>query len=354
MDLFAMEKYIKERGKFDMPEFQVQFSLTYSEAADALNMFEKKGVVKFCEGLTYEVITRNDLDEDASGVRGCGDSDDDIRKQYFEERNRSILERMNLLRDEDDEDEDDDDEYDDDEEYDYDNEEDEEDEEKIFYRKALWECVKIRYASTVIIQRSCSVSYNMAARALEWMERNGYIKGLPSHEVNMSVTEYQKKFGNPEKQTVSDDEERRKCIEERRRALMERMHNIDDSDKESESDGNADVKSNHVSLKTILVECFARGLQEKSTGESYIFDLDGESKFELKFVCEGNSLRISDGGKTLAETKRTKTNVKNVLKDFALVTLEDDEIAITIDKPLGALKALLTLYSAVAVVKKIK
>lgn len=107
-------------------------------------------------------------------------------------------------------------------------------------------------------------------------------------------------------------------------------------------------------MEPILVDCFSRGLQEDLDGTKFILGLNGESDFELKFVNGGSVLRISDGGRTLRTSTQTKRKIKNVLKNFAPVTLDGEEISITLDNPYATLMALLTLYSAVYAVKKMK
>lgn len=95
-------------------------------------------------------------------------------------------------------------------------------------------------------------------------------------------------------------------------------------------------------------------MQDKSDDDKFILGFDGEPKFELKFVNDGRSLKISDGGKTLEQISQTNRKINNVLKGFNPVKLEGDEISITLDNPFGTLMALMTLYSAIEAVKKMK
>ena len=105
------------------------------------------------------------------------------------------------------------------------------DAQEVFLFRALWECVKSGTASSSLIQRRLSCSYAIAAHALEWMEENGFIGSHPNREVKMSVDDYYAKFGHPDKvQEQSEDEERERYIDERRRALMERLIRMSDDD----------------------------------------------------------------------------------------------------------------------------
>ena len=77
--------------------------------------------------------------------------------------------------------------------------------------------------------------------------------------------------------------------------------------------------------------------------------------FELKFVQNGSALRISDCGMIFPAVGQTRRKVKNVLKNYSSVVLEEDgEISITVENVFGTLMALMTLYSAVDAVKKMK
>lgn len=348
MNMDDMKKYVEEHSRFEMPDFQEQFSLSYTEANKALEGLEKRGVIKFCDGFTYEVM------------HAVGEAK---------------TETVYVPKDA----------------------------QEIFLIRALWECVKSSDASTSLIQRRLSCSHAMAAHAIEWMEENGFVGSYPDRKVKISVEEYYAKFGNPNsEQEQSEDDERERYIEERRRALMERLRrmsddeddnsdedaesdeddddeqarreylekrraeliarmrqscndNDEDGDAESEDDDEEDEQDdNTVDLRAVLIECLERGLQDKSDNDKFILGLDGESKFELKFVNDGRSLKISDGGKTVEQVSQTKRKINNVLKSYAPVKLEGEEISITIDNPYGTLMALLTLYSAIDAVKKMK
>lgn len=317
MDIEDMKKYVEEHRRFEMPDFQEHFSVSYSKTDKTLEFLQKGGIIKFCGGFMYEAA--NDAGE---------------------EKTESVYVPK--------------------------------DEQEAFFIKALWECVKRGDVSTSLIQRRLSCGYARAAHAIDWMEENDFVDLYPNRKVKMSVEEYYVKFGNPDKvQEQSEDEERERYIEERRRALMERLSRMSDDDDSDEDDENEendsdenendddedrnDAPDNNVfDFRSILIECLERGLQNKSDDDKYILGLDGEPKFEFKFVNEGCSLKISDGGETLTHISQTKRKIKNILKSFAPVKLVDDEISITIDNPYSTLIALLMLFSAIEAVRKMK
>lgn len=145
-------------------------------------------------------------------------------------------------------------------------------------------------------------------------------------------------------------------LEKRREELVARMRqSIIEENKEGEGEDEEDERGDDkLDLRHILIECFERGLRDKTDEEKYIIDLGGESKFEFKFVNNNCALKISDGGKTLSQITQTKRKVKNILKGFVNIEIEGEEISITIEDPSTTLMALLTLYSAIDAVKKIK
>lgn len=348
MDKQDIEKFIKEHRKFEMFDFQERFSLSYAETNKILEGLQENGVIKYCEGYIYVVVH-------------------DTKKSKTER----IYKPKNEQED--------------------------------FLLKALWECINKDIVSTSLIQRRLSCSYAMADRAIDWMEENGYIGSYPNRKVKMSAEKYIKKFGNPNK-IQSENEERKRSIEERRRQLIERLsrmtesENLDDDNEDDNTEDGEDVDEQArreylekrraeliarmqqsfkkedkrdvieredaddkdeqddetIELKKFLLECFERGLQEDTNDDKYILDLDGEQKFEFKFVNDGGALKISDGGKTLRQVGLSKRKVENILKSFVPVKLEDEEIFITITNPFGTLMAVLKLYSAIDALKKRK
>ncbi|MCM1533660.1 MAG: hypothetical protein NC099_03295 [Corallococcus sp.] len=340
MEIKDIEKYVNECRRFEMPELQEQFSLSYEETNKVIDELQKSGVIKFRGGFSYEAIRW------------------DKRKNFA----NTVCKPQN--------------------------------EQEEFFVQALWECVKNGESSVSLVQRRLVCGYNRAASAIEWMEKNNYINPYPDRKVKMSVEEYVDKFGYPEDQRQStEEEERKKYIEERRRALMERLNVVSDDDDDDEDysvasarrkylerrramieemkrscdTGNKDdgegedgaskgegKDDGYLDLKPILVKCIERGLQDDLDKKKYILGLDGEMQLELKFVNDGNALKISDAGKTFADIGQSKCKIKNILKRYPRVVLSGNEISITINEPQGTLMALLTLYSAIDAVKRMK
>lgn len=182
-------------------------------------------------------------------------------------------------------------------------------------------------------------------------EREQYIEAR-----RQTLLERLSKMDNVDNATNNEEEdkERIKEIERRRRALMERLRRMNEKDDSADADEEHVQDNQTLDLRESLIKCLERGLQDKSDSDKFILDLEGSPEFELKFVNDGKSLKISDGGKTLTQVSQTKRKINNVLKEFVPVKLEGNEISITIENPFGTLKALLTLYSAIDAVKKMK
>lgn len=161
-------------------------------------------------------------------------------------------------------------------------------------------------------------------------------------------------------------EARRKELIMRMQALEHAKNHVDDTEDADEEDmdflgttdknEDSDIENDEgkADLRPILIECLTQCLQDNSDEQKYILGLDGDLQVELNFVNDGSALRLSDGGQTLASSSQTNRKIKNVLKGFAPVILEGEEICITIENPYGTLMALLTLYSAIDAVKKMK
>ncbi len=102
----------------------------------------------------------------------------------------------------------------------------------------------------------------------------------------------------------------------------------------------------------MLIECLSLGLKEKGKNNQYALEIDAENVFELKFVDNGNLLKISDGGGALAKTSQSNRKIMNILKSFDSVSLDGVELVVTVDSPENLFKAILNLYAAVCAVKK--
>ena len=154
MDKRAITKYIKERGKIDMPDLQERFGLDYSDAIKILSELENGGEIKYCDGYTYEYIPETD------------------RKSKHVPKDKI----------------------------------------KAMYIKALWECIKAKRASPITVIRSCACGYNVSVQAIEWMEKEGYVSAeksdVPWRDVLISREDFMKKFGNIEdKQPLAQDDD---------------------------------------------------------------------------------------------------------------------------------------------------
>ena len=185
MDIQAIENYIYEKKQIEMPDLQEQFSLTYSDTVKVLFELGKSGKIKYRDGFTYDWEAQKEKASIASEV-------------YTPK-----------------------------------------DEQEAFYIKALWECIKSGSASTAIIQRKLSAGYAQAARAIDWMEENGFISpmnGSNPRGVLISQDEFIKKFGNPDDNGSAEEEDRDRYIARRRREFAERLSHMDDDDEEDDED----------------------------------------------------------------------------------------------------------------------
>lgn len=187
MDIQAVENYICEKKRIEMPDIQEQFALTYSNTVKVLSELEKKGKIKYCDGLIYEWKTQEGEAQTISEIY--------IPKNEQEAK----------------------------------------------FIKALLECIKSGCANTSIIQRKCSVGYATAARAIDWMEENGFISpmnGSNPRSVLISQDDFIKRFGNPDDDEPAEEEDMDNFMERRRRELMERLSHMDDDEEEDDDDDN--------------------------------------------------------------------------------------------------------------------
>lgn len=229
-------------------------------------------------------------------------------------------------------------------------------EEKLFIC-ALWECVKSGDASASLIQRRCSVDCTTALKAMTWMREHGFIGSYPDCEVQMDVEQYFNKFGNPNKvEIIPEDEDYKELYNSNIRRIFEYTGESDDVLKDMPKyyaikEENGD---HEVDIISALIDCFTVALRNGADDGKYALKLNKDMHFEFEFVHKGNRLRLSDGGRTLQQTVSTKRKIKNVLKGFAPVGLDGEEISITIEDPHATLIALLTLYAAIDAVKKLR
>ena len=189
MDMQAVENYISENKRIEMPDLQEQFALTYSDTVKVLSELEKRGKIKYCDGLIYEWKTQ--------------EGEAQICSEPYAPKN----------------------------------------EQEATFIKALWECLKSGCATTSTIQRKCSVGYAMAAKAIDWMEENRFISpmnGSNPRSVLISQDDFIKRFGNPDDEGSAEEEDMDSFMERRRRELMERLSHMDDDDEEDDDDDEDD------------------------------------------------------------------------------------------------------------------
>ena len=181
----AVENYISENKRIEMPELQERFVLTYSDTVKVLSELEKRGKIKYCDGLIYE------LNMQEGKAQTC--------LEPYAPKN----------------------------------------EQEATFIKALWECLKSGCATTSTIQRKCSVGYAMAAKAIDWMEENGFISpmnGSNPRGVLISREDFVKRFGNPDDKGSAEEENMDSFMERRRRELMERLSHMDNDDSDSDDE----------------------------------------------------------------------------------------------------------------------
>lgn len=182
-------KYIIENSQVEAPALQKQFSISYSECNVILEKLTKEGVLEFVSGITYKV---NQKKSDSPNV------------EVYVPKN----------------------------------------EQEATFIKALWECIKSGSASTSNIQRKCSTGYATAARAINWMEDNGFVSpanGPMPRDVLISQGDFIKRFGSPDDEGSVEEEDTDNFMERRRRELIERLSHMDDDEEEDADDDDKDA-----------------------------------------------------------------------------------------------------------------
>lgn len=211
-----------------------------------------------------------------------------------------------------------------------------ENEEEKTYIKLLWECIRWGVASVYNLAHSYGVAFFTANRAISWMREQGFVEPAPSRKVLITQEEFLKRFGK----ALTGGKDADKAT--------------NDETKDDEGDGETEIDEHLADFKTIMRICFEHGLCQIGNDHCCVLGLNGDFDFMLKLVRDGDALRISDDGQTVARSDKTRRKIQNALKSYAPVTLEGDEICITAANASGSLMALLTLYSAVEAVKRIK
>ncbi len=308
-----VRQYVLSNTEIDLPKIQNKFALSYSEAKQMIAELVQDGTLEYVSGLAYKVIPS--VQSEAKNKR------------------------------------------------------------KALYLKALWECVKSDEVSVELVSTRCNCDRAEATEAINWMEENCFITLYPKARVILTPKRYTMLFGPPEECSNMSREETYKYIKKIQDESIAKMFfklgtiENDDGDNEEETDvDDEDIwnfdddwrevdnedESNSADAKDLLIESIFLRLKDKSKTEKYIMSLDGNWQFEIKFIQNGEKLKISDEGKTLAQATTNKQKIEEVLSEFAPVVLEDNEISVTIEDSTNTLMALLTLYSAVDAVKKIK
>ena len=290
-----IKEYILSQTEFQAPAVQNMFSVSYREMKEVLDELTKDRKIEFVSGMTYKVINKDTV-------------------VYKPADDREAL-----------------------------------------YIRALWECLKCGRVNTVTLQRRFNIGYSVAARAIDWMEDNGYVSPFPAREVLITEEGFIETFGAPVDSSGTADEDD---------DVLSHIYDSDDDDDDDisdildllESDEKTDASDDEdeFDFRSALIEAFGSGLKN-SGPDKFTIGLNDGTQFELKFIRDGNALRISDGGRTVTESGQTRRKVINVLNGFAQVGLDENgEISVTVEIPACTLMSLLTLYAAVSAVKRIK
>ena len=309
-----IKKYIISQTEFQVPFVQNMFSVSYPEMKEVLDELIKERKIEFVSGMTYKVIYQS--------------------AQLYKPA----------------------------------------DDMEALYIKILWSCIKGGSAYTFTVQRRFNIGYAAAARAIDWLEDNGYVSPYPERSVLITEEDFIRKFG-PVDEQLDPSERGSGMIERHRQSKLWDLYfpqDRDDDDDDNEDDDDIsdildmlngddekstekdDGEDGEYDFKSALIEAFGNGLKVSGSDGFTIGFSDG-MQFELKFVNDGNALRISDGGKTLFGSTLTRRKVTDVLNDFAPAVLEENgEISVKVEMPADTLMSLLTLYAAVSAVKKIK
>lgn len=325
--------FILTQPQFEAPAVQQKFSLSYTDITEVLDELIAEKKIEFDSGITFKVKTSVAVDLVSKYIEKYGD------KQYLF---RSEDERSGI--------------------------------------RALWVCMHNGEASAACIQRNMPYGYFKASRALEWMEKNGFVSPYPDRRIIITKDEFVKLFGNFDGD-IDDDEKRSsrfgKYSDSLRNSILDRLRSDlddegEDEDEEEDDDSDEDgiedisfpeprkiicsddgiVDISAVNVAAALAESVQCSVHEEGN-EKFVLGLDGLPDFSFKFVRNGSSLRISDGGQTLASSKLSRRQIQNRIKQYELpIELSEDEISITIANPTGTLKALLVLYALIDSVTK--
>lgn len=321
MDKENVKRYILERGEVESPALQKELSLTYAEAKSVLDELVQGGTLEYASGVLYR-----------------------IKDRFAPQNGERVYKPKDATED--------------------------------MYLRALWTCIKLGGVSLSAIQNTLHVDYGDAVNAIGWMDRNGFITMSPRFRIIITREEFVAKFGdfdggtpfdrpktelekahelwkilNEGEEKQPDEDEEDEDIELLLADYMEdeeaECYNGDDDDDDDDDDYDVDPKA-------LIVSAVGECLQSTADENVYIFGLDGEPDFELKFVRDGRAVVISDCGRTVERTELTKRRITNILKDRAPVMLNGDAIEISVENPYGLLKGLMLFYAAVDAVRRAK
>ena len=328
MDVKNIEQRISELSEINAPELQNELSVSYSEIKALLDKLVEDGRIEFLSGVTYKVLPK---------VKSLNtyEPKDEVEKRFID---------------------------------------------------VLWRCLDCDRISVSIVQRKTGTGYATAARAVDWMEQNGFISRFPYREIQITKKEFIEKFGDPnirdytppdgfkdkfggsgvfddifgnaDKYRKNDDDEEEDDFEEEENSWNDEEDEDDEDDEDDEE--NADFSTNiktddSFDVKEGLSECIKFGLRKKTGEDKYILGYNKDEKFEIYFTNEGRFLKISDGGQTCCDKLDKMRKIKNLIKDYAPVAIDDNrELYIEIESPIESLTAMLKLYAAIDAVNRIK
>ena len=396
MDRQQIERFIRESERFEMPDVQGRFSLSYSELNTLLEELQQDGTIEYSGGFSYRVIP---------GAKKKRATPVYQPKEWTE----------------------------------------------IFYIRALWYCIRSGAASAEQLRRRFSCDFATAASAISWMQSHKYIGPSPSRTIRITQEDFIDIFGEPES-IITPEEHAAKCladirrevdkrcrelkelrraapgggapddandnddgddndamddaeeddeddarayIEKRRADLMARMLQLTDSacneedeedgddedgddedgdddndygednadDDDDGNDGNEDEDDNvnedeggfrHPDIGEIVLHCIRKCLTGKKGSNRYTVNLYDHSEFTFSYYAPNNALKITDSGRTLSKNRLSEQQVLVALKNHPDVELQDGILFTVVQYPHQLLTGLMRLYAAAAAVKRLR
>lgn len=362
MDKTDLEKLILSFEAFEAPAVQREAGVSYGELKAVLERLLAIGKIRFVSGVSYEVCP------DSAKILSPYEPKSDLERDYI---------------------------------------------------TALWECVKNENAEPSFIQRKLGVSYRGAGRARDWMKQHKFVAPLgevlitkeefikkfgdPEDEKGDDARQrghlqfdfpfvedddsenpaldfelFQERLDeliqkNQEKNSDGDDaraDRLRRYLNEKKdepadiddeldsflRELDEEFPDGEDDDDEEDGDGEVTAEADVNSLlRDVFSDCLQLSLKSGEQGKYFIVNEAQKPEFEISFVKNGDAMRISDCGETVKNSDQTTRRIKNLLKGYPPVRLDENgELFVEFDGCFGVLFSLMTLYAAVDAVKKMK